>query len=83
MFVQSPKAFAEFVRSQRVNAGMTQEDLSTQTGMSRRWVQELESGKLVPSLEAVLHVAAAFGYELHLDPMQNTSHLDAMFEELT
>lgn len=83
MFVQSPKAFADFVRSHRVGTGMTQEDLSSQTGMSRRWVQELESGKLVPSLEAVLNVATAFGYELHLEPMQNASHLDTLFDELT
>ncbi|WP_427869552.1 helix-turn-helix domain-containing protein [Leucobacter luti] len=83
MFIQSPRAFAEFVRSHRISAGMTQEDLSARTGMSRRWVQELESGKLVPSLEAALNVATAFGYELHLDPVQNTSHLDALFDELT
>lgn len=61
-------------------SGMTQEDLGTRTGMSRRWVQELESGKLVPSLEATLSVATAFGYELHLGPMQSASHLDALFD---
>jgi len=82
MFVQSSKAFADFVRSHRVSAGLTQEELSSRTGMSRRWVQELESGKLVPSLEAALNVATAFGYELHLEPMQDPSHLDALFDEL-
>lgn len=83
MFIQSPKAFADFVRSQRVRSGMTQEDLSLRTGMSRRWVQELESGKLVPTLEAALSVAAAFSYELHLEPTPSTPHIDAMFDELS
>lgn len=83
MFVQSPKVFAEFVRSHRVQSGMTQQDLGSRTGMSRRWVQELESGKLVPSLEATLSVATAFGYELHLEPTPSASHLDALFDELS
>ncbi|AKK09918.1 helix-turn-helix transcriptional regulator [Corynebacterium testudinoris] len=82
MFVQSPMMFADFVRSQRVQRGMTQQDLGSQAGMSRRWVQDLESGKLVPSLEATLRVASAFGYELHLEPMPSASPLDALFDEL-
>lgn len=60
-FIQSPKAFADFGRSHRIGDGITQEDLSLRTGMSRRWVQEVESGKIVPSLEAALSVVAAFG----------------------
>lgn len=83
MFIQSPRAFADFVRSHRVRSGMTQEDLASRAGMSRRWVQELESGKLVPSLEARLSVASAFGHELHLEPMPSASHLDAVFDELS
>ncbi|MFF8816992.1 helix-turn-helix domain-containing protein [Leucobacter sp. NPDC015123] len=83
MFIQSSKAFADFVRSHRVRSGMTQEELGAQTGMSRRWVQELESGKLVPSLNATLTVASAFGYELHLEPLPSASHLDALFDELS
>lgn len=83
VFIQSPNAFADFVRSHRVRSGMTQEDLGSRTGMSRRWVQELESGKLVPSLEATLSVASAFGYELHLEPMPSASHLDTLFDELS
>lgn len=83
MFIQSPKAFADFTRSNRVRAGMTQEELSVRTGMSRRWVQEVESSRLVPSLEAVLSVASAFGYELHLEPMPSASKLDELFEGLS
>ncbi|MEV8339301.1 helix-turn-helix domain-containing protein [Leucobacter sp. NPDC077196] len=83
MFVQSPQAFADFVRSHRVRSGMTQQDLGSLAGMSRRWVQEVESGKLVPSLEATLSVATAFGYELHLEPMPSASHLDTLFDELS
>lgn len=83
MFIQSPKVFADFVRSHRIQNGMTQEDLGSRTGMSRRWVQELEAGKLVPSLEATLSVATAFGYELHLEPMPSASHLNSLFDELS
>lgn len=83
MFVQSPKVFADFVRSHRINSGMTQEELGTRTGMSRRWVQDLESGNLVPSLEATLSVATAFGYELHLEPMPSSAQLDNLFAGLS
>lgn len=83
MFIQSPKAFANVVRTQRLHNNMTQEELSSRTGMSRRWVQELEAGKLVPSLEAALSVAAAFGYEFHLEPTSSSTHLDALFDELS
>lgn len=82
MFVQSPTMFADFVRSQRVRSGMTQQDLGSKAGMSRRWVQDLESGKLAPSLEATLRVASVFGYELHLEPMSSAAHLDKLFDEL-
>lgn len=83
MFIQSPKAFADFVRSHRINSGMTQEELGTRTGMSRRWVQELESGNLVPSLEATLSVATVFGYEMHLEPIPSTTQLDTLFADLS
>ena len=83
VFIQSPKAFADFVRAHRVRAGLTQQELGTRTGMSRRWVQELESAKLVPSLEATLSVAAAFGYELHLELAPSAAHLDNLFDELS
>lgn len=82
VFIQSSKLFADFVRSRRLRSGMTQEELGVGAGMSRRWVQDLESGKLVPSLEATLSVASALGYELHLEPMADTSHIDALFDEL-
>ena len=83
VFIQSARTFAQFVRSQRVLSGMTQQELGSRTGMSRRWVQELESGRLIPSLEATLNVASTLGYEIHLEPKQTASHLDAMFEGLS
>ncbi|MHA3684218.1 helix-turn-helix domain-containing protein [Leucobacter sp. HY1910] len=71
------------MRARRIQSGMTQAELGSRAGMSRRWVQELESGKLVPSLEATLNVAAVFGYELHFEPMQSSPLLDALLEDLS
>lgn len=62
---------------------MTQDELASTSGMSRRWVQELESGKLVPSLEAALNVANAFGYEMHLDAAPDADQLNSLLGSLS
>lgn len=83
MFMDSPRAFAEFVRSQRLEQGLTQQELGKRTGMSRRWVQDLESGKHAPSLTAAMSVAAAFRYEWYLEKADDTSELDALIKGLS
>lgn len=83
MFIHSAATFADFVRSRRVMSGKTQEDLARETGMSRRWVQEVESGNIIPSLEGTLRLCAAFDFELHLEPSESSSPLDTLLDELT
>lgn len=79
MFVPSPEAFADLARSERVRGGFTQQELASRIGMSRRWVQDLEAGKLVPSLEAAFRVSAAFGYEFHLEHAEASKLIDSLF----
>ena len=61
MQLPSVTAFASFVRSGRLRANMTQEELAQSVGKTRRWVHDVESGKVTPSLGAAIEVAAALG----------------------
>lgn len=82
--VQLPSvtAFATFVRSHRLRANLTQDALAQVVGKSRRWVHDLEAGKVDPSLSAAVSVAAALGYIVSLERDEPSAVLDALFEEL-
>ncbi|RII40911.1 helix-turn-helix domain-containing protein [Galactobacter valiniphilus] len=82
MFIGSTRDFAAFVRSHRIGAKMTQDELARATGMSRRWVQEIEAERIKPTLEAVLSVAATFKQEMHLEPAGNADPFREIFEGL-
>lgn len=82
MQVQSAAAFAAFVRRNRLHANMTQEELALAVRKSRRWVHDLESGKVNVSLGAAIDVAAALGYTLSLGRSERSAVLDEVFEDL-
>lgn len=50
---------ANFVRSRRQEAGLTQEQLAAQCGVSRQTIIALEKGGYEPSLGLAMRVAAA------------------------
>lgn len=75
-------AFPAFVRGARLRADMTQDELAQSVRKSRRWVHDLESGKVDPSLGAAIDVAAVLGFTVSLDPSQRSGVLDEMFEHL-
>lgn len=83
MFVKDVAAFTAFARAQRITAGLTQAAMAERIGMSRRWVQEFESGNLIPSLAATLKVAEVFQLEMHLEKELAYPEIDALFESLT
>ncbi|WP_404435849.1 helix-turn-helix transcriptional regulator [Microbacterium aerolatum] len=82
MQLQSATGFASFVRASRMNAHMTQQQLADAARKSRRWVSDLESGKVTPSLSAAIDVAAVLGYTVILDRSERSGVLDQVFEEL-
>jgi DNA-binding XRE family transcriptional regulator len=75
-------AFPAFVRGARLRANMTQDELAQSVRKSRRWVHDLESGKVDPSLGAAIDVAAVLGFTVSLDPSKRSGFLDEMFEHL-
>ncbi|WP_337004384.1 MULTISPECIES: helix-turn-helix transcriptional regulator [unclassified Microbacterium] len=82
MQMSSARGFAAFVRANRLSAGLTQEDLAQAVRKSRRWVHDLESGKVVPSLNAAIEVAAVLGYTVTLERSERSDVLDQLFEDL-
>lgn len=82
MQMRSVTAFARFVRSTRLGANVTQDELAQAVGKSRRWVHDLETGKVDPSLSAAVAVAAALGFTVALERDERSDVLDEIFEEL-
>ncbi len=80
--MQSTSAFSAFVRRNRLRAQLTQDELAHAVRKSRRWVHDLEMGKVDPSLSAAIDVAAALGFTVSLDRSERSDVLDAMFEDL-
>ncbi|GAA1314507.1 helix-turn-helix transcriptional regulator [Leucobacter albus] len=80
--VRTQTGFGEFVRSSRIRSGKTQEDLAGAVGKSRRWLQDVERGKVAPSLPAAIDVANALGYEFIADRSIASNLLDEVFEDL-
>ena len=60
----SPAQLGQRFRQARQRAGLTLEALAARTGLSLRFLSELERGKDGASLGRVLQVAAALGVEL-------------------
>ena len=82
MLMPSTREFASFVRRTRLRLNITQESLAQTVGKSRRWVHDLEAGKVDPSLSAAVSVAATLGYAVSLEADQPSAVLDEIFEDL-
>lgn len=63
----TPLQLGQRLRQARHRVGLTLEDLAGRTGLSLRFLSELERGKEGASLGRVLHVAAAVGVDLQLE----------------
>ncbi len=65
----SPKSVLEIgrhIRAIRKSHGMTQNDLCQLTGVNRRFVSELENGKVTAEIGKVLHVLKCIGCDITL-----------------
>lgn len=54
---------AEFVKTQRKAAGLTQEQFAMRSGLGLRFVRELEQGKTTVQMDKVNVALAMFGME--------------------
>jgi HTH-type transcriptional regulator / antitoxin HipB len=79
------------IRSARLSRGWTQDQLAERAGVSRRWISEIEGGKLTAQIGKILVALEALDIELHYDatvqpdrPHEPRSiDLDLVLEELT
>jgi len=61
---------------------LTQEELAQAVSKSRRWVHDLEMGKVNPSLSAAIDVAAVLGFAVSLERSERSDVLDELFDNL-
>jgi len=55
---------AEFIKSKRNNAKLTQPELAEKAGVGLRFIRDLEQGKSTLRLDKVNQVLQLFGHEL-------------------
>jgi transcriptional regulator with XRE-family HTH domain len=58
---------AALLREARLRAGLTQETLAERTGKTRPQIARWEAGAMAPSLETLLEVIRACGFDLPLE----------------
>lgn len=55
----------------RIEAGLSQQELADRAWVSRKWLNEFESGKSSVKASKVLDVLQALGYEVGFIPIDN------------
>lgn len=53
-----------FIKTERKNAGLTQEEFAMRSGLGLRFIRELEQGKQTVRLDKVNQALAMFGMEV-------------------
>lgn len=72
-----------FVRDERRRQGLSQEELAIRSGTSRRWLSDLEGGKVTVEAGLTLKVIAALGLILEVRPAPTPEiDLDAFLDNL-
>ena len=56
-------SIAQFIKQQRKQAGLTQEEFALRSGLGLRFVRELEQGKSTVRMDKVNIAIGMFGYE--------------------
>jgi HTH-type transcriptional regulator/antitoxin HipB len=89
MTIRSIRNFAAVVRGRRIDLGLSQADLASRAGVSRKWIYEFEAGKATAELGLILRVLDALGLALDLASTDDagtprkgvTVELDALIDE--
>jgi len=59
------RKFGEAISSKRKKLGLTQEELSIETGLSRSYIADTEAGRYTPSLNSSYKIAKALKSDLN------------------
>jgi y4mF family transcriptional regulator len=87
MGVHSIRDLAAAVRGRRRDLGLSQAELASRAGVSRKWIYQFEAGKPTAELRLVLKVLDALGlvldvtYDERAAAGRPTRDLDALIEE--
>lgn len=84
MDVRTTRALAAVIRGQRLRLGLTQDQLATRSGLSRRSIVDLESAQSEPRFGALLALCDALELSLSIhsndapvpDPANRPSRVD-------
>ncbi|WP_433828151.1 helix-turn-helix domain-containing protein [Actinoplanes sp. CA-015351] len=68
MRISNARDLGVYLREQRRAAGLSQEELATRAGVSRRWLSAFESGKSSAEVGLVFHLTAALGMFVEVNP---------------
>jgi HTH-type transcriptional regulator/antitoxin HipB len=66
MRVHATADVAATVRGRRLDCGLSQSELARDSGVSRKWISEFESGKTTAEFGLVIRVLEALGLSLDL-----------------
>ena len=85
MIIRTANDLASLIRDRRLKKAMTQAELATAVGVSRKWIVGLEGGKRAADLSLVLRTLKALNLELDVkerrDSERNPLHdLDRIIE---
>lgn len=64
--IAHPTELGRTIAARRKNLGVTQEDLAALTGLSARFIGQLELGQTNPRLSSLLAVLTALGLDLSI-----------------
>jgi HTH-type transcriptional regulator/antitoxin HipB len=89
MTIRSIRDLAAAVRGRRIDLDLSQGDLASRAGVSRKWIYEFEAGKPKAELGLILRVLDALALALELAPSDDartsgekaTVDLDALIDE--
>ncbi len=89
MAIRSTRDLAAVVRGRRIDLGLSQADVASRAGVSRKWVYEFEAGKATAEFGLILRVLDALGLALDLAatdgasplPKDSAVDLDALLDE--
>jgi transcriptional regulator with XRE-family HTH domain len=72
---------ADLIREARTRAGLTQDELAERSGRPRSLIARWEQGSVAPSIENLLEVIEACGFELPLVLVERDTSLDQRLEK--
>lgn len=72
---------AILIREARLRAGLTQQELAARSGRERSVIARWEQGAVAPSLEALLEVVQACGFDLPLELAERDHSTDERLQK--